>query len=113
MIAIVPLLMILIGLTSLVAGWYVVSTIVRMSPRTRLPIRAGYIAKAGGLAFLFASVLDHFFGAPYTWPWLMLAGVTLSNAGAVAIHVFNARDCHCPECPVRRIFLRDDKGAAR
>lgn len=113
MTAIVPLLMILIGITSLVAGWYVVGTIVRMSPSTRLAIRAGYIAKAWGLAFLFAAFLDHFLGAPYTWPWLMLGGVALVNAGGVVIHVSNRRDCHCPECPVRRIYLRDDRGPAQ
>lgn len=113
MTAIVPLLMILIGITSLVAIWYVVGAIARMSPRTRLAIRAGYIAKATGLATILAAVIDHFAGAPYTWPWLMLGGVALANAGGAAIHVFNARDCHCPECPVRRVFLRDDKGPAR
>lgn len=109
---IVAALMILIGLTGLVAIWHVCAALARMSPSTRFTIRAGYISKAGGLAIIFAAVIDHFFGAPYTWPWLMLAGVALSNAGSAAIHIANRRDCRCPECPVRRIYLAD-KGPAR
>lgn len=106
---IVKLLMILIGLTSLIAMWHVVGGIARMSPNTRHAIRAAFVAKATGLATIVAAVLDHFLGAPYTWPWLMLGGVTLTNAGTAALHVFNRRDCLCPECPVRRIVVLTDR----
>ena len=106
MTAIVALLMILIGLSSIVAIWHVVSAIARMSPRTRAGIRYAMVAKATGLATLLAAVTDHFAGAPYTWPWLMLVGVALTNAGTAALHVVSRRDCHCPECPMRSHVAR-------
>lgn len=105
---IVLTLMLLIGITSLVALWFVVYAIASMSRRTRFTIRAGHIAKATGLATILGAVLDHFVGAPYTWPWLMLGGVALTNAGAAVIHIANRRDCRCPECPVRRIYLSEE-----
>ena len=105
---IVALLMILIIATSLVALWFIVGAIAHMSPRTRLAIRAAFVAKATGLFIIFAAALDHFLGAPYTWPWLMLGGITLANAGTAVLHLANRRGCRCPECPVRRIVTLTD-----
>jgi len=101
---IVPLLMLLILATTLVALYYALCAIVRMSPGTRASIRFGFIAKAGGLGVVVAAVADFFLGDPYAWPWLMLAGVALSNAGTACIYMANRRHCRCPECPVRRII---------
>lgn len=108
---IVTLLMLLIGATSLVAIWYGVSAIARMSPCTRFSIRMAFVAKATGLATVFAAVLDYFFGDPYAWPWLMLAGLALSNAGTAGIYMVNQRCCRCPECPTRRIATFEDRPA--
>lgn len=103
---IVAALMLLIAATSLVALWHVCCAIARMSPATRGGIRFAFVAKAGGLFILLAAVVDHFFGAPYTWPWLMLVGVALFNAGVALLHVATRRDCRCPECPVRQVVTR-------
>jgi len=97
----IALLMILIGANCIVAIWHVLDAISRMSGATRAGIRYAMITKATGMATLLAAVLDHFFGAPYTWPWLMLVGVAFSTAGTAAMHVLSRRRCHCPECPVR------------
>ena len=108
---IVSALMILIGVTSLVAIWFCVSAIARMSPCTRFSIRISFVAKATGLATVFAAALDFFFGDPYVWPWLMLFGVALSNAGTAGIYMSNRRCCRCPECPVRRVVTFEDRPA--
>lgn len=100
----VLLLMILMLATALVALYYALAAIVRMSPHTRAAIRAGFIAKACGLAMVVAAVVDYVLGDPYAWPGLLLAGVTLTNAGAACIHMANRRQCMCPECSRRQVI---------
>lgn len=105
---IVALLMLLVIAASLVSLWFIVGAITRMSPHTRLTIRAAFITKATGLFVILAAGVDHFLGAPYTWPWLMLGGVTLANAGTAMLHLANRRGCRCSECPVRRVVVLTD-----
>lgn len=110
---IVHLLMILIIATSLVAIWYGVGAIARMRPDTRLSIRIAFIAKTTGLAAIVAAVVDYYLGDPFAWPWLMLGGVALANAGTAGIYIVNRRSCRCPECPVRRIVILQDSADER
>ncbi|WP_068634893.1 hypothetical protein [Thauera butanivorans] len=100
---IIPMLMLLIFVTSLVALYFTLCAVTHMGRCTRGRIRWAYIAKAGGQFVLLASVADYLLGDPYAWPWLMLVGVALSNAGTAGIHMLNRRQCKCPECPVRQL----------
>lgn len=96
-----PILMLLIVTASLTALAHGVCIIARMSRATRFSIRLSFVAQTTGLAATCAAVLDYIAGDPFTWPWLMLLGVSLTNAGTAGLYVFNRRACACPGCPSR------------
>lgn len=103
MTIIVAVLMAANGAACVVAGYYVLSAINRMGSETREAIKAAYWLKAVGLFTQVCAVADYFHGDPLAWPWLLLAGVAMTNAGTGLLYLVNRRACRCPECPVRRI----------
>lgn len=92
------------GLACAVGVWVVLRAIAAMRRDTRATIRWSFIAKSAGLALQLAAVLDYFFGDPFAWPWLLLAGVALANLGTAALYVFTRKSCRCQECTFRRLF---------
>lgn len=84
------------------ALWFTLKAIVRMNRKTYFCIRASFVLKATGLFVILLAVIDYIFGAPYTWPWLLLTGVSLTNGGIGLFYLTNRRRCACPDCPVGR-----------
>lgn len=96
---IVNALMIINAVASLVALWYGLCAINAMSRDTRHSVRWAFVAKASGYFTQVAATVDFFHGEALAWPWLLLVGVILANAGTAALYLVNRRRCGCEHCP--------------
>lgn len=85
----------------LVAVYYAICAINTMSRRTPLPVWLAFIGQGLGWFVQFLAAIDYLHGAALAWPWFLLAGLVLANAGTGALYLANRRECRCPGCPAR------------
>lgn len=98
-------LMAALAAATAIALWHNVAVVNKMGPKTHHGVRASYVLKATGQFVLLLACFDYLHGDPIAWPWLLLTGVVIANAGTALLHGVTRRVCQCPDCPMRRHFL--------
>lgn len=102
-------LMLVVTASAGISLWHCATSINHMSPSTSASVRWPYVLKAGGYFIQILAVLDYLRGDPMAWPWLLLVGITLGNAGSALLHIYAKRDCRCPECPIRSMIANEPR----
>lgn len=93
----VSTLMILNALACAIILWFGVNSINKMSKATAKRIKWPIIATTTGVFIQLMATLDFFITNGYAWPWLLLAGETLTNVGVMLLLKF------CRRNPLKRI----------
>ena len=101
------------AMVCLIGAFYAACAIETMSRRTKLSIWLAFIAQGVGWFCQFLAAIDYFHGDALGWPWFLLAGVLLANAGTACVFLANRRDCSCPGCPARQALCDGAESAVR